>query len=179
METNDSFAREPHLELWWIEWAVNHKQKSYPPKRGSTVWFNSRESEDADWVGGVTLREANGWVELTRGVPSSAWEKDNAIEEEWCSRHPWSLVLGLLSWQVLWIFRNISQMALLLLCHSPDVQSQRPVVIMELLLKLISLSLLNICLSSYISHISNSLSPLLFYTSNLESAIDKRLEFPT
>lgn len=60
MWTNYSFARELHLELWWIVWAVNHKQKAYPPKRGSKIWFDSKELRDTGLAGGVTLGAANG-----------------------------------------------------------------------------------------------------------------------
>lgn len=120
MWTNESFVKELHLELWWIEWAVNHKQKSYPREAVKDL---------VQWqgIGGCRL----GWwgdfkkskwirVELTKGVPSPAWEKDKAIGKEWCSRHPWSLVSRLVALKVLWSCRSISQITLLLLCSSLD-----------------------------------------------------------
>lgn len=93
--TDDSFSRELHLELWWIEWAVKHKQKPYPPKRRSKIWFDSEELEDAGPVGGATLREAMDQGGTNKGACLGLHgKKDEAIEREWCSRHPWSLVLG-------------------------------------------------------------------------------------
>lgn len=103
MWTNDSFSREPHLELWWIKRAVNHKQKPYPPKRGQRFGSIAR-------IGGCRLCwwgdfKRSNWfrVELTRGVPLPAWEKRQGHWERMMVHRPVEPWFGVL-WplEVLW-----------------------------------------------------------------------------
>lgn len=84
----------PGVLMDWI--GCQPQTKARPAeKRVKDLFFDSEELEGAGWAGGVTERSKWIRVELTRGVPSPAWEKKGkAIWKEWCSRHPWSLDLG-------------------------------------------------------------------------------------
>lgn len=55
---------------------LSNTNKSLTRRKGvKDLVFDSEELEDAGWAGGVTERSKWIRVELTRGVPSPAWEK--------------------------------------------------------------------------------------------------------
>ena len=64
----------PGVLMDWI--GCQPQTKASPTEKGvKDLVFDSEELEDAGWVGGVTERSKWIRVELTRGVPSPAWEK--------------------------------------------------------------------------------------------------------